>query len=235
MVHDPFPAAVLQLRASAEEPAEFYRPFLDVTPVSGVAVSTLGGLLGNETVAASDGVAARLDELQFDLGEGPCWDAMRTGRPVLRPDLAGETDWPAFTSAVLEHPVTSVFAFPLVVGSLQLGAVDLYSSTRVALTRLQTRQAHELAVIVGRQVLRHALAGLHPEEDQIVPRGFPRRVVHQATGMVMAQLDLGAADATLVLQGHAFAEGRSVMEIAHAVIDRQLTFSSKDDGIEASE
>ena len=50
-----------------------------VFPVTGSAVSTVGGFLGSETVAASDEYAARLDELQFDLGEGPCWDAVRSG------------------------------------------------------------------------------------------------------------------------------------------------------------
>ncbi|WP_411721609.1 hypothetical protein [Mycetocola sp.] len=50
-------------------------PLSDALPATGVAISTLGAFLGNETVAATDEIAARLDELQFDLGEGPCWDA----------------------------------------------------------------------------------------------------------------------------------------------------------------
>ena len=57
-------------------------------PVSGVglAVMTDEGPAG--TVAASDGGALQLEELQFTLGQGPCVDASRTGRPVLAPDFA---------------------------------------------------------------------------------------------------------------------------------------------------
>src|SRR3954447_12620706 len=100
--------------------------FLRELPVSKTAVSTIGDLLGTETVAASDPTAARLDEIQFDLGEGPCWDAVRLRRPVLHPDLrtVNTALWPAFTQAVLAEDVRALFAFPLLVGPLQVGAVD---------------------------------------------------------------------------------------------------------------
>ncbi|MCU1617040.1 MAG: hypothetical protein JWO98_4580, partial [Frankiales bacterium] len=57
-------------------------------PVSGVglALMTDDGPAG--TVAASDSGARQLEELQFTLGQGPCVDASRTGRPVLAPDFA---------------------------------------------------------------------------------------------------------------------------------------------------
>lgn len=56
-------------------------PFLSVLPVAGIAISTVGNPFGSERVCASDAIAARLDEIQIDLGEGPCWEAVRTGMP----------------------------------------------------------------------------------------------------------------------------------------------------------
>src|SRR5215212_8943228 len=58
-------------------------------PVTGVgmALMTEDGPAG--TLAASDGGALQLEELQFAHGEGPCVDASRSGRPVLVPDLPG--------------------------------------------------------------------------------------------------------------------------------------------------
>src|SRR4051795_11072818 len=102
-------------RASA-----YFEPFVQLFPVSGAAVSTIGELLGSETIAASDSLSARVDELQFDLGEGPCWDALSLGRPILEPDIRNRprTVWPAFLPALLEHRVGSLFAFPLIVGPL---------------------------------------------------------------------------------------------------------------------
>src|SRR4051794_29292306 len=95
-------AALETLERDAHDQSTYSRPFLGLFPVSGAAVSTVGALLGNETISASDSLAARVDEIQFDLGEGPCWDAMNSARPVLEPDLRGNprTVWPAFSRAI---------------------------------------------------------------------------------------------------------------------------------------
>ncbi|WP_375372628.1 ANTAR domain-containing protein [Clavibacter capsici] len=49
--------------------------------------------------------------------------------------------------------------------------------------------------------------------------------MHQATGMVIAQMGLSAADALLVLRGHAFATNRSVRDVANDVVERRLDFT----------
>jgi hypothetical protein len=205
-----FAAAMDALERSAETPAGFCRPFLDVLPVSGASVSTVGDLLGSETLSASDELAARLDELQFDLGEGPCWDAMSSGKPVLEPDVR---------------------SLPR---SLRMGAVDLYSVVPVSLDHTQTRQADAMAGVIGRYVLRQALNAVGRDEEE-AGNAYSRRLLHQATGIVLAQLDVSAEDARLVIQGHAFAASRPVMDIAQEVLDGRLNFSRQHDGIEASE
>jgi hypothetical protein len=206
-------------------------PFLAALPVHGAAVSLLAGTSGQSTVCSSDDVASRLDELQFDLGEGPCWDAMHTFAPVLRPRVTTDSDheWPLFTSAVREDALVAgiggVYAFPLFVGSLGIGAVDLYSTTSRPLEQSQVTDATELASIASWQVLRSIIT------DQVIddlegPTTNNRREVHQATGMVLAQLDISADEAALLLRAHAFASGRTVAEIANDVIERRLDFAS---------
>jgi hypothetical protein len=220
---------------SAANPSTFYQPFVEMFPVTGAAVSTVGELLGSETVSASDAIAARVDELQFDLGEGPCWDAMTFGRPVLEPHLRTRpsTVWPAFSAAILDQDVSSLFAFPLLVGTLRIGAVDLYAVDAVDLSSAQARQAGAMAAAVGRHVLRRALNVIGGEYED-TGNAFSRRLIHQATGMVLAQLRVPPDDALLIIQGQAFATGRTMMEIANDVVERRLIFSHGDDGIEAS-
>ncbi len=235
-MNERYAAALDVLRSADQSPETFARPFVDVLPVSGAAVSTLGPLLGSETLAATDQLAARLDELQFDLSEGPCWVAMAAKRPVLEPALMDgrPREWPAFAAAASEHGVNSMFAFPLVVGALPIGAVDLYSIPAIDLTNEQCRQAIEMSDIIGRHVLRRAIrAGEVPDADD-EPGGFSRRVVHQATGVVIAQLGLSPDDARLVIQGHAFAAGRPMKEIAREIVNGSLEFSHRDTGIESS-
>jgi hypothetical protein len=220
---------------SFERKTSLCTPFLSVLPVTGAAVSVLAGTAGQSTVSSSDATAARLDELQFDLGEGPCWDALSTRSPALYPDFvaAGRRRWPIFTSAVhddsLGRDVKALFAFPLFVGSLDIGAIDFYSSaSSEPLQKEQISDATELASVAAWQVLRHIL-GDQAVDDAEGPSTNNRREVHQATGMVLAQLDITADEAALLLRAHAFSSGRTVAEISNDVVQRRLDFSTNGD------
>lgn len=210
-----------------ENRSSLCEPFLSVIPVSGASVSFLGSTTAQSTICASDQTAAMLDEFQFDLGEGPCWQAMHTRRPALHPNIQSEANpaWPEFSSAIRGGGVCAMFAFPLHVNSLEIGAVDLYSSSPGPLTAIQVAQASALADITAWQVLRRVLA---ERDDGPELRAYSRREVHQATGMVIAQLNVTAQDASLVLRAHAFSTGRSVREIAHDIVERKLNLSGEE-------
>jgi AmiR/NasT family two-component response regulator len=87
-----------------------------------------------------------------------------------------------------------------------------------------------LSMVLARQVLHRAVVTAeHQSEDAGRQEGtYSRREVHQATGMILAQMRVTPADALLVLRGHAFASGRTVLEVAADVIDRRLDFSDAD-------
>jgi hypothetical protein len=229
-------AALIDLERLADDPSSFCRPFLSMFPITGAAVSTVGDLLGSETVSASDALAARVDELQFDLGEGPCWDAMVSGRPVLEPSIKDDprSVWPAFTPALSAHPINSLFAFPLQVGNLHIGAVDLYSVDHTDLTTTQTRHAATMARAVGRHVLRRALDTIGGDHED-AGNAYSRRLIHQATGMVLAQLRIPGDDARLIIQGQAYATNRSMMDVALDIVEGRLSYSRGVAGIEDSE
>lgn len=231
-----FEVEIEALEKSAGRPERYCEAFVTLFPVSGAAVSTVGEVLGSETLAASDDLSARIDEVQFDLGEGPCWDAVRSARPVLVPALtaSGPRRWPAFTQSLARDGVGSVFAFPLVVGPLRFGAVDMYSTSPVRLNRTQTRQAGAMAEVVSRHVLRSALGAIGDDPDDGVT-AFSRRLIHQATGVVLASIDVSADDARLVIQGHAFASGTSMMVVAQDILDGRLRFVRNGDRIEVAE
>ncbi|KQR38421.1 GAF and ANTAR domain-containing protein [Microbacterium sp. Leaf159] len=233
-MEDAFSATLKGLDDPATQVKELPFSFLSVLPVTGASVSTLGGFLGSQTISATDKAAAWLDELQFDLGEGPCWDAMRLDRPVMEPQMLGRRGterWPAFGRAVQSGPIASIFAFPLAVGSLRFGAIDLYSDLPVTLDRVQTTRAAALAAVVARRVLRDRIGELEvPDESALSP--FSRRKVHQATGIVLAQLNIDADEARLLLHSHAFATESSVMEVADGVLAGQIVFSNDSGPIE---
>ena len=224
MANDLFQVASDALADDRGRIADLARPFLQFLPVSGASVSTFGSFLSAETISATDARAGRVDEVQFDLGGGPCWDALVNRRPVLEPDLARTTSasWPAFLEAIRNEEIGALFAFPLLFGPLEIGALDLYSVAPVSLTPEQQRQTLALSDVVSRILLQNAIRGT----DLVTETTFSRRLIHQATGMVLAQLGTTADDAHLILQARAFADGRPMREVAQDVIERRVRFTA---------
>ncbi|MCS5735459.1 GAF and ANTAR domain-containing protein [Herbiconiux daphne] len=247
-----FDAAMDALANAHRSRASLCDPFVDVLPVTGASISVLSRDFGTQTICASDRQAARLDELQFDLGVGPCWDAVSRHVPIIEPDVRNTTTaaWPPFIEAIQHDDVGALYAFPLVIGALDVGAVDLYSTSTGGLSPADIRHASSLASVAARQVLRRVVATDDSAEAQgdaalvdeldaagagasdFASTGFgsSRREIHQATGMVLAQLSISAEDALLLLRGRAYSSGRSLSEVANDVVERRLSFAPREDG-----
>lgn len=202
-------------------------PFVDAMDVTGASISTLGRPLGAQTVGASDATAARVSEIQIDLGEGPSWAALTSRAPVLESDLQrqGGEGWPAAGAALRSTGIGGLHAFPLFVGTIDVGSVDLYTADPRWLTTEQIEDTSALARIAARQVLRRAMAGLRDIDGGMPDIAYSRREAHQATGMIAAQMTCGVDDAAVLLRAHAYAEGRTVMDVAVDVVARRLIFA----------
>lgn len=201
-------------------------PFVSLLPVARAAISTLVHPFDVETICASDALAAHLDELQLDLGEGPCWESLKLRAPILELDVQNTQNpaWPSLHNAIASFGVHSVYAFPMLVGTLEIGAVDLYVDTALSFTAEDIQRASALADITAMHVLQRALDSHQEAESQTDELPYSRRQVHQATGMVLAQMKISAEDALLLIRAHAFSSGKSVREVAALIVDRQITF-----------
>ena len=104
----------------------------------------------------------------------------------------------------------------------------MYTREPLALDEAHTQTATRLAESAGRDLLRRALGSAGRDERAEDGNPFSRRIVHQATGMVLAQLDVSADDALMVIQAHAYATDRSMMEVSRDVLDGRLDFSALD-------
>lgn len=210
--------------------------FLAELPVSGVAVSVFGGTVPETAVCASDSLAARLDELQFDLGEGPRWVAARTRVPVLEPRVREVEHplWPVFHAALMNTTVAALYVIPLTLGALDVGIVELYSTTPAALDRSDRAKAVVLADQIAWNLLDRLLRMQETDASSSMQPGttaspLSRREIHQATGMVLVQMNVTPTEALLLLRGHAFAHGKSVRATAGDVVARRLLFSPDSD------
>jgi hypothetical protein len=199
--------------------------------VHGAALSLLTGSPSRETLWATDPTAELLEELQFSLNEGACMEAAASGFPVLVPDLSDSADtlhWPVFAAAVAEQTdAVALFALPLQWGTINLGVLDLYRRTPGGLSREQWRDALSAADVAALMML-----GVRTDPDDgsgggewLDPAVSSRAEVHQATGMVLAQLGVSAEVALARMRAHAFVEQRLLIDVARDVVSRRLRFT----------
>ncbi|MDP3712578.1 MAG: sensor domain-containing diguanylate cyclase [Mycobacteriales bacterium] len=102
---------------------------VELLPISAAGVTLISSDRIPHLVAASNPAALRFEQLQNDLGQGPCLSAYESGEVVTLPDLANADGFPTFGPAAVEAGMTAVFAFPLKHAGGCLGALDLYCSS----------------------------------------------------------------------------------------------------------
>ncbi len=190
---------------------------------AGISLMVDGQLRGSAGVS-EPGIAA-VQELQLELGEGPCVDSWSHGEPMLEPDLAtpGIVRWPSFAQSAVEAGVRAVFAYPLHIGAIRIGVLVLYRDRPGALEVEEAARALVLADVAS-QVVLALQAGAPPESVHELLAGEPPHwaEVHQATGMVSAQLGVSMDEAFVRLRAHAFADRRSLQDVARDVVARRL-------------
>ncbi len=79
------------------------------------------------TVVGSDEFAMLLGEIQYGRGQGPCLQALRTGKRVKVSDLATDDRWAEYRLHALAAGVRSSVSLPQTVNDATIGVVNLYS------------------------------------------------------------------------------------------------------------
>jgi len=183
------------------------------------------GMLGSSSAAART-----YDELQFTIGEGPCLDSVVLRSPVLVADLADPDDnrWPAYGAALLGHHIRGVYAMPVVLAGEYVGALVLFRTHPGRPAQEQLAGAIAAADLVSMPLLDLMDSDLQaavadPDSDAWAElNALGRAEVSQATGMVVAQLDIDPAEALVRVRAHAYATGRTAAEVARDIVDRRL-------------
>lgn len=175
------------------------------------------------TVASSDARAPMIDEEQYHVGEGPCLEALRTGRPVDVTDQDTDERWGAYARRAREHGVLSSVSLPLLVDGRSLGALNLYSdrSPNAFEDDEVRRGAFEFA---DRASVALTLAIRHLEQDrtarELEEALASRTLIDQAIGVIMAQQGCDAHAAFDLLRHQSQTRNRKLHQVAEDLITR---------------
>lgn len=192
-----------------------------VTAVRGVAITVFSGS-GTELTAASDGWTAEMQEMELIVGEGPSRTAHADSRIVVVDDFATEREaWQGYASAVWGHDIRGVVALPLYVAGVCVGALTFYGSASVTkhdAPNLKDAAAFAdiatAALTVDLETVRHG----RPAADE-------RFLVHVATGVMAARLNISTSAAESRLRARAFSTGMSLQEVAQHVLMERTAFA----------
>ena len=203
---------------------------VELLGVDAAAISLVFDGASTGTLGSSSARARVYDELQFTLGEGPCLESVANRAPVFVVDLADTDDarWPAYRPAMLAYDVRGVYAMPVVIAGEYLGALDLFRLQPGLLDGVDLAGAlvaAELAELPLLDLLGGDLEAAVGEPDSAAWSELEliaRAEVNQATGMLVAQLDITPTEALVRLRAHAYATGRSATDVARDILDRTL-------------
>jgi transcriptional regulator with GAF, ATPase, and Fis domain len=178
-----------------------------------VGVSVRHGKNDITTPAATDAMAERADNLQYELGEGPCLDAVWAEDQSHIQDMTTEQRWPRWAPLAADLGIMSVLSTRLATGANVVGALNLYSLTPHAYNAESAITAHIYAT--------HASAALTLTTEIVgLTNGIQtRHTIGLAQGLLMHRYGLTENAAFQVMRRLSSHQNIKLRDIAAHIID----------------
>jgi hypothetical protein len=194
-----------------------------------------------ELIYATDSLAQRLDELQYTIGEGPCFDAYLDDSPQFHPELTSTSktsQWPTFAADATQLGAHALFAFPIPDGQRPMGVLELYRRSAGTLDAAECAAVEECTATIAHRLVTNwehyvdrcgnvekALDAAATTDVALsqAANPFTRTQIHIAGGMVAVQLGIDADEGVDRLRAYSYASGRRISCVAADIIARRLT------------
>jgi GAF domain-containing protein len=176
------------------------------------------------TASATSGVVGDLDGDQYRLGDGPCLEAIRSGK-IVRTSIADAVEnWPDFARGAEAAGFGSVLAAPLVADAQFSGAVNCYGRQDDGFEEIEGRLL-ELYTAAVEAILRvyHRYLRVRETTEHLRTALTSRAVIDQAKGMLMAIRQIDADDAFALLVEQSQRENTKLREVAERFVERVVS------------
>lgn len=197
--------------------ASVLRDSMPTSSAAGASLINPGGR--NKSTGATDLVVLQADNLQYELGQGPCLSAWAEQRPIIIQDTQKETRWPVWTAAVADLPVRSVISAPMSMGERHLGTLKAYSPLPLSfddnsvflIERLATPAAVLLAHLGDREAAQQM-------SEELAEAQANRDMISQAEGILIERMNLNPQEALDLLLTRSRGESTPLHDIASDVL-----------------
>jgi GAF domain-containing protein len=172
------------------------------------------------TAAHTDESVAAVDALQYELGEGPCVDALRQVEERYSTDLAADDRWPAVAARAGELGLRSVLALPLLVNGDCIGALNVFSGEVDGIAEQDRQLAGRIAAPAATTLANaRAYRRVSRLAEQLQEALESRAVIERAKGVVMAREGCDEDAAFELLRRASQDHNRKLRDVARTVVD----------------
>ncbi|GAA4360631.1 GAF and ANTAR domain-containing protein [Angustibacter luteus] len=228
-------AKVSQQLLAGDDPQAVLRAVVDLAvhtigpcDYAGISLRHGGGLV--DTPAMTDPIVGEADSLQYQLGQGPCLDALSLAESYVIQDLHVEDRWPRWAPGAAALGLRSVLSVRLQTADRVVGGLNLYSAKPYAFTEDDVVTGHIYAI--------HASTAIRQTQDKHGLRIAltTRHQIGIAQGLLMAHYDIDEDAAFEVLRRISSHHNVKLRDVAAAVQDhrgrmRELAWlTSRDEG-----
>jgi GAF domain-containing protein len=202
-----------------------------VEECAGILNVEAGGLMladaeGHLQLMTSTSESADLVEImQLGASAGPCIDCFTTGTVVSVPDIQHSGGrWPAFQKAALQQGFHSAHATPMKLRGQIIGTMNLFNTTRGAVSPRDSAIAQALTDVATIGILQERLIREgHLVADQLHSALDTRIIIEQAKGVIAHSLSLEMPNAFTVLRSYARNNNLTIRSVAEQISYRTLT------------
>ena len=175
-----------------------------------------------ETAAGSDQLAWELDAVQYELGEGPCVQAVEAEPVVVVKHLRHEQRWPGYVAAAAVRGVRSQVAVRLFADNKHVAGLNLYSTERDEVDQSSAETARLFATHAA-IILGHA-----QQEDQLNQALVSRKVIGQAIGILMERYRIDGDRAFQFLVRASSSSNLKLRDVADEIVTTSIEGYSRD-------
>ncbi len=174
-----------------------------------------------ETVASTDHLVDQLDQLQYDLGEGPCLYAVDREPVIVVENAAREHRWPRFIPAAVQEGLRSQIGLRLYADDQTLGGLNLYSTTQDSI--------HPDVVHIAELFAAHAAIALQRSirEADLNQALSTQKMIGQAIGILMERYQMDEDQAFKYLVRVSSYSGVKLRDVAAAVNEQARATATK--------
>lgn len=171
------------------------------------------------TRAATGGLVYEIDHYQYDIGEGPCLQAIVDQHMIEVEDMATEQRWPRFCRHAAERGTHSSLSFPLLVRGDSLGALNLYAGRAQAFAAADRETgamfAAQAAVALANAETYAASVKL---AENLRAALDSRAAIDQAMGILIGRNGYSQELAFETLRTTSQSENRKLHQVAEAIV-----------------